>query len=214
MKQQMSQNALKDSPGKDGPGADSPVETGSREIGSKLRTLRLERKLSISDLAMKAGVSAGIISQIERGKSNPSMKTLQRIRTALGVSLWAFLDHSPSETSQDPGFVRRASDRLRIVVGQSQLIKELLSPHNDESLRFMIITMPPNSQTEEVLIGEGEKGGFILDGEVELTVAGRAATLAKGDSFQFRSHQSHQMANNTASSAQVLWIMSLVGPHL
>src|SRR5258706_7194740 len=141
----LSQNAVNHSAD-----AVSPAEIASREIGSKLRALRSERTLSISDLAAKAGVSAGIISQIERGKSNPSMKTLQRIGTALGVSLWAFLDHSSPTASQEPSFVRRASDRLRVVVAQSsRLVKEVLSPHSDENLRFMIITMPPNSQTEE-----------------------------------------------------------------
>ena len=70
---------------------DHTDDAESRDLGHKVRTLRSERRMSIADLATKAGVSAGIISQIERGKSNPSMKTLQRIRAALGVSLWAFL---------------------------------------------------------------------------------------------------------------------------
>jgi len=113
---------------------DHTDDAESRDLGHKVRTLRSERRMSIADLATKAGVSAGIISQIERGKSNPSMKTLQRIRAALGVSLWAFLEQ-PKVVSQDPMFVRRADERLRIVVGPNKLIKELLSPINHESLR-------------------------------------------------------------------------------
>ncbi len=89
-----------------------------------------------------------------------------------------------------------------------------MSPQNDESLRFMLISLPPHTKTEEVLIGEGEKGGFVLSGEVELDVAGRQALLREGDSFQFRSHQPHRLGNPTDSPAQVLWIMSLVGLHL
>jgi transcriptional regulator with XRE-family HTH domain len=57
----------------------------ARRMGERLRKLRGEHDLTILDLAAKAGVSAGIISQIERGLSNPSMKTLQRLRMALGV---------------------------------------------------------------------------------------------------------------------------------
>ena len=184
------------------------------QIGTKLRALRSERGMSIADLAARAGVSAGIISQIERGKSNPSMKTLQRIRTALGVSLWAFLEQPPPATSVDPVFVRRADDRLRIVVGRNKLIKELLSPLNHESLRFMSIIMPPHSRTEEVVVGAGEKGGFVVEGAVELTVGDQTTTLTKDDSFQFRCDQPHQIANTTDVPARIIWIMSMQDLHL
>jgi transcriptional regulator with XRE-family HTH domain len=190
-------------------------DAAAQSIATKLRALRRQRGMSINALATRAGVSVGIISQIERGNSNPSMRTLQRIRGALGVTLWDFLDPpAPGKHSEDPPFVRRAADRLKISVGSGKLIKELMSPQNDEGLRFMLISLPPQAETEEVLIGEGEKGGFVLSGEVELDVAGRQARLREGDSFQFQSHQPHRLANPTDSPAQVLWIMSFVGLHL
>jgi transcriptional regulator with XRE-family HTH domain len=192
---------------------DHTDDAESRDLGHKVRTLRSERRMSIADLATKAGVSAGIISQIERGKSNPSMKTLQRIRAALGVSLWAFLEQ-PKVVSQDPMFVRRADERLRIVVGPNKLIKELLSPINHESLRFMSIIMPPGSRTQEVVVGAGEKGGFVLEGVIQLTVGGQTTSLGKDDSFQFRSDQPHQIANVSDTPAQLIWIMSMQEPHL
>jgi transcriptional regulator with XRE-family HTH domain len=192
----------------------SAGQAEAQKIGTKLRALRSDRSMSIADLAAKAGVSAGIISQIERGKSNPSMKTLQRIRTALGVSLWAFLEQPPPATSVDPVFVRRADDRLRIVVGRNKLIKELLSPLNHESLRFMSITMPAHSRTEEVVVGAGEKGGFVVEGVIELTVGDQTTTLSKDDSFQFRSDQPHQIANATDAPARIIWIMSMQDLHL
>ena len=193
---------------------DSVGQAEAQEIGIKLRALRSDRAMSIADLAAKAGVSAGIISQIERGKSNPSMKTLQRIRTALGVSLWAFLEQPPPATSVDPVFARRADDRLRIVVGSNKLIKELLSPLNHESLRFMSIIMPAHSRTEEVVVGAGEKGGFVVEGVVELTVGDQTTTLSKDDSFQFRCDQPHQVANTSDAPARIIWIMSMHDLHL
>jgi len=199
----------------DDPGDDDRVgQAEAQAIGIKLRALRSDRCMSIADLAAKAGVSAGIISQIERGKSNPSMKTLQRIRTALGVSLWAFLEQPARATSVDPLFVRRADDRLRIVVGPHKLIKELLSPLNHESLRFMSIIMPAHSRTEEVVVGAGEKGGLVVEGTVELTVGDQTTTLAKDDSFQFRSDQPHQLANTSDAPARIIWIMSMHDLHL
>lgn len=193
----------------------TPPEGGARQIGERLRSLRAERNLTILDLAAKAGVSAGIISQIERGNSNPSMKTLQRLRAALGVNLWEFLERPEDrEAVEDPAFVRRGTQRPRIVVGETRLVKELLSPRNDENLRFMFVTLPPGGISEDVLIGTGQKGGYVVSGKVELTVGERVAELAEGDSFQFKSDTPHHIANRTDQDAKLLWIMSVLDTHL
>ncbi len=183
-------------------------------MGERLRKLRGDRDLTILELAAKAGVSAGIISQIERGLSNPSMKTLQRLRGALGVNLWEFLSAGEAVPEDDPGFVRRKTDRLRVVMGESGLTKELLSPQPDQNLRFMIVTMPPGSETQDVLIGQGQKGGFVMGGEVTLKVGDAVSTLSEGDSFQFRSDIPHQVYNRSDREATLMWIMSVLDTHL
>lgn len=185
-----------------------------RQIGERLRQLRGDQKLTILELAAKAGVSAGIISQIERGNSNPSMKTLQRLRTALGVNLWEFLDPKSGVASEDTPFVRRANQRPRIVASQTGLVKELLSPRNDDNLRFMIITMSPGSVSEDVLIGTGHKGGLVLSGRVVLTVGDSTTELGVGDSFQFKSNVAHGIANRSTEVATLIWIMSVLDTHL
>lgn len=186
----------------------------ARKMGQRLRQLRGERNLTILDLAAKAGVSAGIISQIERGLSNPSMKTLQRLRMALGVNLWEFLSREEPAPEDDPVFVRRRGDRLRVVMNESGLTKELLSPQPDQNLRFMIVTMPPGSETQDVLIGQGQKGGFVMTGEVALKVGESVSTLNEGDSFQFRSDIPHQVYNRSDKEATLMWIMSVLDTHL
>lgn len=177
--------------------------------------MRAERSLTILDLAAKARVSAGIISQIERGGSNPSVKTLQRLRAALGVNLWEFLQApSPNRAVQDVNFVCRMSERPRIVVGETRLVKELLSPNPDENLRFMFVTLPPGGLSEDVLVGIGQKGGYVISGRVELTVGEQTAVLEEGDSFQFRSDVPHHVFNGSDAEAKLLWIMSVLDTHL
>ena len=177
--------------------------------------MRADKNLTILELAAKAQVSAGIISQIERGGSNPSMKTLQRLRAALDVNLWEFLQvPRPELIAQDAGFVRRAADRPRILVGETRLVKELLSPRPDENLRFMFVTLPPGGLSEDVLVGIGQKGGYVINGQVELTVGEQSAVLNEGDSFQFRSDVPHTVVNRTKTDAKVLWIMSVLDTHL
>lgn len=185
-----------------------------RQIGDRLKVLRSQRGLSIMDLASKAGVSAGIISQIERGNSNPSVKTLQRIRAALGVNLWEFFAKEESRNPADGPFVRRKINQPQIVVGTSRIVKRLLSPQNDRNLRFMLLTIPPAGVSEDVLIGEGEKGGWVLSGRVELMVGEHVAELTEGDSFQFKADLPHKISNASNQDAEVLWIMSVMDTHV
>jgi len=175
--------------------------------------LRNQRNLTIHQLAAAAGVSAGNISQIERGVSNPSIKTLQRLRAALGVNLWEFLDRGEARATGEPPFVRRQSERPTIIMSRSGLIKELLS-QADQNLRFMLIKMPPDSESEDVLIGRGQKGGYVMAGRVQLKVGDSLCDLEEGDSFQFSSEIPHQVRNRSDREATLLWIMSVLDTHI
>ncbi|MHB1101778.1 MAG: helix-turn-helix domain-containing protein [Devosia sp.] len=185
-------------------------------MGLRIRSLRHQRGLSVNELAAKAGVSAGIISHIERGKANPSLRTLERIRTALGVPLSAILEETRDGNASRMSFVRRANDRPHFDVGKYPLRKEHLSPTGGRDLEVMIIHFPAGSQSEDVVIGDGEKAGLVLSGEVRLVVGDAEATLFEGDSFQFDSNVAHKVLNDSSSEASILWIMSQLAtkPHL
>ena len=197
--------------------ASSDPNTGPVDVGARLKRLRTERKLTIVQLAEQAGVSSGMISQIERGTTNPSIRTLQRIRAVLGVNLWEMLDQNAGvevAPAQPSAYVMRSADRPRIVVGESRLVKELLSPRKDCNLRFMIITLPAGGISEDVIIGEGEKGGFVMEGRVRLAVGHEVSDLELGDSFQFPSSLPHTLSNPHAEPARVVWIMSVLDSHI
>lgn len=191
----------------------APSDDDAVQIGQRLRALRNERNLTILELAAKAGLSAGIISQIERGNSNPSISTLQKLRGALGVNLWAFLEREATSEGE-PAFVRRREDRPRFVVGPGLLTKELLSPKDNNQLRFMILTLPPGATSDDVLTGPGDKAGYVLSGRVELTVGNAAAEIREGDSFQFESSIPHHLVNRSGEEAKLVWIIRIRESHL
>lgn len=188
---------------------------GTALIGARLRALRGERNLTILELAAKAGVSAGMISQIERGNSNPSIKTLTRLGTALNVNLWQFLDEPKPRVPSEPApFVRRRDQRPQLVLGSTGLVKELLSPQFAENLRFMFVSLKPGAFTEEVLVAPGQKAGYVVSGSVELRVGDHTVVLQEGDSFQFNSDVDHRLSNNSGEGAKVMWIMSALDTRL
>ncbi|MBS0908429.1 helix-turn-helix domain-containing protein [Tatumella sp. JGM118] len=195
---------------KDSEGSESQVaDSLEADIGLRLRKLRKSRNLTISELAARGGVSAGAISQIERNLSNPTVRILEQLRVVLNVPLTAFLD---SEEYDPPGaehYVRRLQDRPGFHVGKRGIAKELLSPKGDHQLQFMMIDIPPQIRSDEVLTGQGEKAGLVIEGELTLEIEGNTTILYPGDSFQFKSSLRHNVFNHTHSGAKVLWIMHI-----
>lgn len=61
-------------------------------IGLKIRTLRRERKITQKHLALRSGISNTYLSDIEVGRTNPSLMTLEKIADALGISIKDFFE--------------------------------------------------------------------------------------------------------------------------
>jgi transcriptional regulator with XRE-family HTH domain len=185
------------------------TEIDAIAMGARVRAIRQMLGLSSAELALQAGLSVGVISQIERGQANASLRTLDRLRLALDVPLMVLLE-GPGSAGTEPAFVRRRHARPRLMVGKMGLSKEILSPPDSDGLRFMVITVPPGAQSEDVLTGPGQKAGLVLKGQISLMVRDEQVQIAEGDSFQFPSDVKHAFVNNTEQPAEVLWIM--VGP--
>lgn len=175
-------------------------------IGTRIRSLRLARGMSVNSLAAAAGVSAGIVSQIERDKANPSLSTIEKICDALGVPTDTVL--TAEVASADPSFVCRANQRSHIHVGVAPILKEMISPPGDRNLRLMIISLPPHSENLDMVMRPGQKAGLVLEGEIRVVVADRAAQLYPGDGFQFASTLPHSLHNDTDAPAKVLWVIA------
>jgi transcriptional regulator with XRE-family HTH domain len=186
----------------------------SIEIGRRLKHLRTTRGLTIMQLASGSGVSSGRISQIERGQSNPSINTLQKLRAVLNVTLWAFLEDNSTADRRESPYVRRRENRPRIISGTNQFTKELLSPTDNDELRFMILTLPPGAESDDVLTGPGDKGGYVLSGKVTLTIGNETLEVRDGDSFQFKSTIAHHISNPRQEEAKVLWIINIRDSHV
>ncbi|HEX7683593.1 MAG TPA: cupin domain-containing protein [Trinickia sp.] len=189
------------------------AEPHRSDVGARLRALRVEQGLSVNELAMRAGVSAGTVSQVERNKANPSVRILERLRQALSVPLSALLEEDGAASDPVAGdFVRKAAERPLFEVGKDGMQKELLSPHGEHDLKMMIILLPAGAGSDEVLVGVGEKAGLVLEGTIVLNVGDRRAVLRAGDSFQFESTVPHSVRNESGEMARVLWIMNTQPP--
>ena len=185
-------------------------------VGQAIRRIRKQKKLSLQDLASKAGVAVGMLSQVERDLGNPSLKTLTRIHQALQVPLSALFSDSadvsvsPEKSALDlESYVTRKGSRARLQFGTPLLMKEMLSPSMGNRLQFMILNLlPGGSSGDSPLSYAAEKGGLVFSGSLELDLDGEKLKLNEGDSFQFDGSTPHIFTNPYTEPASVLWIIA------
>jgi transcriptional regulator with XRE-family HTH domain len=186
-------------------------EVAEQPVGARLRHLRNQKGMSLKMLAQASGVSVGMISQVERGLANPSVRLLTSLRRALNVSMQELFGEAKDEPtgSAEPDFVRRRNNRPVIELGA--LRKELLTPTDRRNLQIMIIHIEPGGESGgRALSYPAEKGGLVLSGNVILNVDDQAVALEPGDSFAFDSVRPHSLRNVSSEPAEVLWIISAV----
>jgi len=192
------------------PAVDAPA-TDQHEtdvvVGERIRVLRRARGLSLKDLSTRSGLSAGFLSQVERGLSSASVRALARIADALGAVI---SDIFPADESYERAnrIVARVSDRKRIDFAATGVTKELVTPFpNTPRLDIYIITLEPGgSSGDEPYSHDGEEAGLVLEGGIELVVEGRKFILGEGDSFRFKSSRPHQFGNAGDRTARAIWV--------
>ena len=174
-----------------------------KNLGQHIRQLRKAKGLTLQALAAEVGCSESMLSKIENGKGNPSMRVLHNISKALDTNMGSLFMPNPS-----PELVSRKGQRhLAQLVSGHGVILEYLSPHQPgHQLQAHIHIIEPGGSSLESISHEGEELGYVLEGEVELNVEGKSYQLAEGDSFFFDSNLQHAFHNRGASTARVLWV--------
>ncbi len=178
-------------------------------LGLQLRTLRKAAKLSMSELAQKANLSIGMISQIERGVASPSIRSLRQISDALGVAPAQFFHDGLQPPLIEMGKIVRKSARRQLTLPRNGVAKQLLTPDLDGATEMLLVIVEPGgSSGPEHYVHKGEDAGIVLSGSLELWIEGHMHLLQEGDSFRFKSTLPHRFANPTDAETQVLWVIT------
>ncbi len=175
-------------------------------IGEILHQKRQELNLSLVELAQASDISAGMISQIERGMANPSFNTISKLASALGLHLGIFFQEVPTAA---PNPVVRKRDRRRLTVPDPNFLYELLIPDLDHSLEFVWVESAPGSSTEESpFMHKGEECGLVLQGTLEVHVGSDSYLLQSGDSIIFDSNIPHWYRNPGPERVLSVWAIT------
>src|SRR5262249_56219569 len=137
------------------------ADEGDRRLGETVRLLRQRAGLSIQDVAQRAQLSNGMISQLERGLTTPSVRTLRMLSIALDVPISYFFEPSASGGSQR--YVVRKGARRLLRLTANGVLKEALTPAEPGELELYELTLNPGASSgTDFLSHSGEKAGFVL----------------------------------------------------
>lgn len=168
--------------------------------GEKLRDLRTGAGLSQRALAKIVGVSNGTISVIENGEQDPTVGLLKRIIEGLGVSMSDFF----GDKARDEHQYFFPKDEL-VDIGSGGI--EYLQISHDlkgRAIQLIMERYAPGSDTGSTKIThEGEEGGFIISGRLEVSVGTHQRTLRAGDAYYFPSSLPHKFKN--VGETPVFW---------
>lgn len=176
-------------------------------IGQRLRQIRKDLSLSLSDLSERSSVSVGTLSQLERGLGQPSLRTIERISQALGVPPFWLLEMPGRESQTDDSLIVRSGQGVQLTVTEPGITKTLVTPRDFERMQMMTVMMEPGTKSSPGYYRhEGIDVGYILSGSLNLEVDGRTHVLSAGDCFAFDSQLPHRFENRGGTRAEVLWI--------
>jgi transcriptional regulator with XRE-family HTH domain len=171
------------------------------EIGERIKQLRLAQDLTLKQVGEKAKVSATHLSEIERGKTSPTVGALVRIAHALGQEPAQLVEEDAAPAI---AFVRRSERRLWS--SGSLALSSLSSPIEAHEISILEITIPAGQSAPAVVPGDtGEALAVVLEGQIEMEVGGKRHVLKEGDAIHFHLADAHVL-RGAAGDSRILWI--------
>jgi transcriptional regulator with XRE-family HTH domain len=178
------------------------------EVGTRLRMIRQRHQLSQRALAKKAGVANASISLIESGNTSPSVSALKRILAGFPMTLAEFF------SDELPGLMNevfyRAESLTEISGGAGISYRQIGSAKAGHALQILNETYAVGADTGLIMLQhEGEEGGVILSGRLEVTVGEQTRILSAGDAYYFNSRQPHRFRN---AGSEICTLVSSCSP--
>src|SRR5882757_4386367 len=187
--------------------ADPNEDIEQLQVGVRIRHARVLKGLRMRDLAERVGYDESMISKVEAGKVMPSLPMLNRIVTALDRDLASFFgleidEHKLVQTGRDRILV--TGDALR--VGKGVSYERMVPIAAGNLLEANIHVVEPGGEKTDAITHQGEATGYLVEGEIELTIDGTIYHMKTGDSFFFKAYLQNSYRNISSVRARIIWV--------
>lgn len=173
-------------------------------IGRRLRAARVHRRMTLRDVAAKAGISASALWQLEHDRLNPTVGTLKSVATALNITIGSLFATTP--TADD--LVVRAIHR-KLLVPRHGITYQLLTPDLSGKIEFFISVYEEGATSgDETFAYPAEQCGLLLEGTADIQVGAETHRLHVGDSIRFECSLPHRIVNVGPGQMRCLWAIT------
>jgi transcriptional regulator with XRE-family HTH domain len=180
----------------------------ARRVADALKRHRRERHLSLDELSERSGVSRAALSQIESGRTNPTLAVLWKIAVGLEIKFHDLLGGTP-----DPGIlVLRAGDSPALRSQDGRTESRLLSPAgaNGDNEVYELRLLPKAVHRSDPHAGGTTETLVVLTGALRLEAGSQSHELSAGDSVFFRADVAHSYENRSARETRCLNVIHYV----
>jgi len=170
-------------------------------IGGRLKEIRTQMGISQRELASRAGLTNGMISLIETNKASPTVASLIKVLNAIPMSVVDFFQSGETDVKKVFFDVDEQTD-----VGSNNVRLMLVGGKNaGGQIELIHETYPPGTDTgREMMSHEGEEGGFIVHGEIEVTIGAETRLLKAGEAYFFDTKTPHRFRNASSEICEIV----------
>jgi transcriptional regulator with XRE-family HTH domain len=175
-------------------------------VGPKIAELRKAQGLSLQQLAVKSDVSAAAIHKMEHSGMVPTITTLLKLGTALGVPVSYFVQEE--ESHPEPVHFTASTERRAVFTPHTGLsLAGITGSYRQFQTAAAIASMAPGANSgEKVLRHPGEELIHVLRGQVRFRVGAEEYLMSEGDSLHFSGDVPHYWENAGKKTAEVVWV--------
>ena len=179
------------------------------ELAQRIKSRRLDQRLTIEEVAARAGLTASWLSKVENFRVTPSLPALGKIARALDVSVSALVEG----LDERPKLVVIRSDERKVVQRDQSpknksVYESLAHRRLNRTMDPFLITIPGGVSREKALDHEGEEFLYVQSGSVQFEYDGEIVSLQTGDSLYFEASVPHRLINPNKRPAEVLCVFS------
>jgi transcriptional regulator with XRE-family HTH domain len=177
------------------------------KISYRLKEIRKDKRITIQELADKAGVSKGLISQIENNRTIPSLPVLMNIVQSLNLDLTEFFKDLSSKGHQEKVFVIRSSEYSPIQKEASKGFSyQRMLTRNIQGgpVDFVLLELKKGARRNKMVVTDAFEYKYLIKGRIEYLIEDKNYILEEGDSIFFDGRLGHNLSNIGDSEAIML----------
>ena len=179
-----------------------------KQVATRLQGLRDALELTPEEIATTCGIAPELYNLYESGGCDIPVSFLHRLAGAYGVELTALL--FGGEPKMQAYYVTRAGHGVKVERTAAYSYQDVAAGFANRAMAPFIVTVEPHHPDTPLTINthQGQEFNYVLEGQLEVTVAGHAVVLNPGDSIMFDARRPHGMRTIGGSPVRFLAIIS------